>query len=301
MAEAGSAHYEAADRKWAVLVIAGVLMFFGSIGIGKVSAQETGDDIRRSLAKPDTNRQKGQAADRDVLSFGLEYVASPGAGDFFEGYQLLSGPRTSLDSYLMPAVTGRIHISDPLRLLFHISYAGMDFVDIYNVEAGGIPGEPGTGTPIASVVENFSYSVIPVMAGIQYAPVRSQFTTYVGLQGGFGISTGEWTTMIRQQSFGEFYRPQTNEMGSGFVPAIRAFTGMDLRFDRYFAGQSFFRGVYVEAAYLYMPLTRQFFEEVRKVGRGLPTVPSDDGATLNAGGFTLTVGVNMQMHRQGSQ
>ncbi|MEO5931303.1 MAG: hypothetical protein ABIR47_15325, partial [Candidatus Kapaibacterium sp.] len=107
-----------------------------------------------------------------------------------------------------------------------------------------------------------------------------------------------WTTNVRDQTFSLFYRPMTNVKGLGISPAFRIYAGIDLRFDGYFSERSPFRGIFLEGSYLALPVRRNYFAAVRLGGKGLPTVPSEDGATMNLGGLTLTLGLNLQFVRR---
>jgi hypothetical protein len=112
------------------------------------------------------------------------------------------------------------------------------------------------------------------------------------------VVSADWSSTVRQLVPGEFYRPENNLHEVGISPAARIYTGVDLRFDRYLFGTRSVRGIFFEAAYVVLPVTMSFFEEVRHLGRGLPLVPASDEATLVMGGFTVTLGINLQFLRR---
>jgi hypothetical protein len=158
-------------------------------------------------------------------------------------------------------------------------------------------GDSSTGVVVASMEENFSLSVIPAMIGIEYSPIYSQFSSYVGVGFGAAVSSSTWNSVVRRQTPSDFYRPERNLHGFGVVPAARLYTGVDLRFDRYLQSGSPFRGIFLEASFLVLPVAANYFKEIRHQGRDIPVLPAEDNATLNVGGFTISLGVNLQFLR----
>ncbi len=234
--------------------------------------------------------------DLDVVSLGLEFVTSPGEGDFFAGYRQLGGITQQLSGFMMPTASLRIAAWRNLKIVISGSYASAGFVDIYGVRdtLNGTVVRPGG----ASLVEDVSVMAVPVTAGVEFTPIQSQFSSYVGVAVGGALNDVTWSTTTREQTFSEFYRPTTNLKGLGFSPVFRIYAGVDLRFDRYLSGRSAFRGIFLEGSYLMLPVARDYFSAIRSGGRGLPRVPNSDGASMNLGGLTFTLGINLQYARR---
>ena len=229
----------------------------------------------------------------DIISVGAEFTASPGGGDFFEKYERLGGTVQGMDPYIAPVLTGRIVLSDAIRVVVYGSYAHTSFVDPHGVARDSSPEMRGI---TASLVDEFSVTVVPIVAGLEYTPIRSQFTSYLGVLVGGSLATVDWTTTTREVN-GLFYRPSVNSKGLSVGPAARIYTGVDLRFDRNFQARGSIRGIYLEGAFTILPVTRDYFAEVRSQGRGVAGLPADDSATLYVGGLSLTLGINLQFLR----
>ncbi|MCB0710879.1 MAG: hypothetical protein KDD67_00965 [Ignavibacteriae bacterium] len=258
----------------------------------------THSEIIQSLLPRDSTEQAAIDADLDIVSLGFEIVPASGGGTFFDEYPKLFGTTSSLDPYISPTLIGRVRLNDHLRFVVGTSYMGSGFDEIYDAFYFP-PGldEADTVVPVAQLFEQMSISALPIMIGVQYSPIRSQFTSYVGATVGAALVRSKWTTLVRTFDNVQFFRPETNIDDPSFAPAIRLFTGVDLRFDRFFTSKNAFRGIFIEAAYFYLPVSRDYFREIRTIGRKVLLVPSSDDATLNLGGFTITFGVNMQLFR----
>jgi hypothetical protein len=259
---------------------------------GGAAAQPIGD---RPIADSSALAPPSQTPpDLDVISLGMEFVTSPGDGSFFDQYLRLGGKANELSGFVMPAVTIRLASRNALKVVMWGGFAHGSFVDIYGVRDSSEGGRPGS----ASLVEDFTVTAVPVMAGLEYTPIRSQFSSYVGLTAGGAINSVTWTTATQEQTFSDFYRPTTNLKGLSFSPAFRIYAGVDLRFDRYLSGRSPFRGIFLEGSYFVLPVARDYFSAIRSGGRGLPRVPDADRASMNLGGLTFTLGVNLQYARR---
>jgi hypothetical protein len=229
----------------------------------------------------------------DIISLGAEFTASPGAGDFFEKYQGLGGTVEGMDTYIAPVLVGRLVLGESLRVTVFGSYRHTSFVDPHGVAVDTSGEFRGIS---ASLVDEISFTVVPLLAGIEYSPVRSQFTSYVGAAIGAALTNADWTTTTRELT-GVFYRPAVNTKGVSIGPAARIYTGVDLRFDRYFQGRGSIRGIYLEGAFTVLPVTRDYFAEVRTQGKGVAGLPESDSATLYVGGISFTLGLNLQFLR----
>lgn len=273
-------------RIMTVLLAVGIFL---SVTAG-ARAQNTGD--REDAPPADTTRDRSSAPDFDLISAGLEYVPSPQGGDFFKEYPRLGG-EGDLDGYVMPSAMLRFASIGTIRIIVYGALGGGEFTDIYDVR------DSARGdVALASIVEKFSISSIPVLVGVEYSPIREQFTTYVGASAGIAYSSVEWTTSFREHSPMGFSRPATNIRGGAFHPAYRIYAGVDYRFDRNLWSQSPIRGIFLEGSYLGIPIRRDYFAAVRGAGRMLRGAPGADDATLDIGGVTFTMGINLQFVRR---
>jgi hypothetical protein len=236
-----------------------------------------------------------------VITVGFEIVPSPGSGSYFTGYRRLFGATTLLDVAVTPTVVGRLRLTDAVRIVVGSSYLQTGFAEIYDAygfHPTVVDPDPDSVVAVAQIYETMNATAFPLLVGLQWSPIRAQFTSYVGAQAGGAFATASWTTITRPVGGSVYFRPETNVEETVLVPALRLYTGLDLRFDRFFANGKTFRGVYLEAAYLYMPLSLDYFSEIRTIGRGLPVLPPEDNASLNLGGFTVSIGVSLQLRRR---
>ena len=192
----------------------------------------------------------------------------------------------------MPSLMLRLGSSGSLRVVIYGAYAGGELTDLYDVID-----TVGLDRPLASIVETFSITSIPVMVGVEYAPVREQFTTYVGATVGGAYSDAEWTTVVRAVPNSGFARPATNQKGGSFHPAYRIYAGIDYRFDRNLWSQGAVRGIFLEGSYLGIPIRRDYFAAIRNESRGLRVLPGEDDGVIDLGGITFTLGINLQFVR----
>ncbi len=271
-----------------IILIWCALCLYGAVS--DATAQNIGD--REHTDKPaDTGTARSGVRDYDIFSLGLEFVPSPTAGSFFEEYPRLGGTE-KLGGNLMPSLMLRLGSSGHLRWVLYGAYAGGELVDIYDVVD-----TVGVDRPLASIIESFAVTSVPVMVGAEYAPIREQFTTYVGAVAGVAYSSVEWSTLVRSVPNSGFHRPSLNQKGGRFHPAYRLYAGIDYRFDRNLWSQGAVRGIFLEGSYLGIPVHRDYFTAIRKEGRELQNLPSSDDAVIDLGGFTFTVGVNLQFVR----
>ena len=217
-------------------------------------------------------------------------VSSPGDGSFFDQYARLGGLSRQLDASISPTVVLRIPFDDSYRMVGSLGYLRNGFDETHPISQA--PGAEST----TSIVEQFALTAVPVLAGVEVAPIRTQFTTYVGAMVGAAVASVEWTTSVRGSGTnGDYYRPAENVSGTSFGPAARIYAGVDLRFDRFDAdAPGIFRGIYFEGSYLWLPIARAYFHAIRTGARGLPEQPQSDSATLLPGGLALTLGINLQ-------
>lgn len=231
----------------------------------------------------------------DILSFGLDVVPSPEGGDFFDGYRSLGPRRNALPALAAPRLAIRVALPGNIRLAFALSYGNFSINDIYGVIDSSAR---GAADAFGAFVEQFDATFMPVLVGIEYIPVQTQFATYVGAMIGAGPVTVEWKTLTQHESPGFLSRPELNATGVGLEPAARMYVGIDYQFDESMRERGMVRGIFVEGSYLVLPVRRDYFTAVRRQGRGIPTLPSADEATLQLGGVAVTLGLNLQFSRR---
>lgn len=259
-----------------------------------ITAQPNVDARPNARKDPRDTLSRSAYDDRvDVVSLGIEYVASAGGGTFFSEYEKLGGLRNQIGTYAAPTIAGRIAIGDAIRLIVNVSFHSARFADSYNVRLDTSLTVP----PIAGMSEDFSVFAIPIIGGIEYAPIRTQFTSYAGIGAGLAVSKAKWTSSL-QYSNGAYTRPQRNVDDVGLAPALRAYVGVDLRFDRPSESRATFRGIFLEASYLFLPVSRDYFAELRSRGTSGSSGPETDDATLYLGGLSFTFGLNLQVLRK---
>ncbi len=265
-----------------VVVVGIVMCLTGSAWLVAQPSSETGIGI--SSNKPIPN----------ILSLGLEIVPSPSGGSFFSEYARLGTQQKSLEGYAMPTLSLRVQIFESTRFVIHSGFGRNSFTDIYSVLDSTAP----SGGSYSSFVESFKSSAIPILLGLEYVPLETQFTSYAGVGVGIAITSIDWTTSTQLESRGELSRPDFNVSGTGFSPAGRVYAGVDYRFDAAVKERNTLRGIYLEGAYMMIPIKRDFFTAIRRNGRGLPQAPTSDSAVLEFGGVTLTLGVSLQFDRK---
>lgn len=231
----------------------------------------------------------------DLVSFALDVTPSPSGGDFFNAYRLLGPTRTGLPAIISPRLALRLTLSRTTRLVFSVSYGGVEFTDIYSViDSSAPPGTEGYG----AFVEKFDSHFYPIMIGLEYSPVRTQFTTYVGGLVGIAPVDVNWNTLTQRESPGELSRPGLNTSGVELEPAGRLYAGIDYQFDEAIRERGMVRGIFIEGSYLVLPVRRDYFTSVRRQGRGIAALPAADDGTLHMGGATLTLGFSLQFSRR---
>lgn len=232
----------------------------------------------------------------NLLSFGLEIVPSPSGGSFFTEYARLGTEQRSLEGYAMPTLTLRVQIFKSARFVVHSGFGRNSFTDIYSVVDSTAP--TGGGGGYSSFVESFKSSAIPILLGLEYVPLETQFTSYAGASLGIAVTSVDWTTSTQAESRGDLSRPDFNISGTGFAPAGRLYAGIDYRFDAAVKERNTLRGIFIEGAYMVIPIRRDFFTAIRRNGRGLSSPPTTDSAVLEFGGVSVTIGVSLQFDRK---
>lgn len=277
-----------------------LLLLLFPTALAAQTAPEEASDPPVIAERPIVEVRDNWATTLDIISIGGEFIASPGEGGFFESYQRLGGSAGGLDATLAPSVAVRLKLSETLRLVIHTMWISTGFEESYYLSRASdtIMGFAIEGPAFALVEERFSVLAVPLMGGVELRPVTSQFSSYVGASIGAALVSNDWTTEVQDLAPSTYSRPRTNVDGVVFAPVGRLYAGMDLRFDRFFSGQSAFRGIFLEAAYTLIPLRRDYFTEIRRGSRGVDDPPVSDASSISAGGLSITFGVNLQFARR---
>jgi hypothetical protein len=264
------------------------------VAIPSARAQPEVDARPNERETPRDTISRARYSDRiDIMSAGVEFSASPGGGDFFAEYGKLGGEESGLGSYLAPVLKGRLALTDELRVTAYTSLHRASFAEVYDVRRSDDPRVPA----VAGVSEEFSALAVPLVGGIEFAPIRTQFTSYVGAGVGLAVAQTKWQSTVLYTN-GGYTRPQRNTDDFGVAPVARGYAGVDLRFDHGSITKAAFRGIYLEVAYLWMPIARNYFGAVRSQSTGIEEGPGVDDATLYLGGLSFTFGLNLQVLRR---
>ncbi len=232
----------------------------------------------------------------DIVTVGLEVITAPGGGTLFGEYRKLGGAITGFPAIPAPVLSLRFGLTEDFRAVGAGTYFGSSVVDIYDVSRSPEAADStGQGTVVATVVEDFSVKALPLFVGVEFAPVRSQFTSYVGVLAGPVVSSVVWNTTTREQAQAGYYRPAINSDGWEVGVGGKVYAGLDLRFDR--SVQRPIRGMCIEAGFSIVPVRQDVFQPIITRSRGLPKLP-ERSTTLQMGGFTITIGLNFQLLRK---
>jgi len=227
-----------------------------------------------------------QALANGALTIGLELFPSNGGGSFMRSYAMLGTRRQSLPLIVAPAATVHVPLGGSMRLTLHSSYMSSTILDhyvLYDTSGGMLRQSPG-------ISDELSITAVPILAGIDLVSAPAQFGSHIGIEAGLSIANVDWTTTSQGNSGFDFFRPIINTSGISIAPAFRLVAGVTYDFDKARAAQTVIRGLYLEASYLTIPVSRDFFATLRRQGRGF-TPPDEDDATLDLGGPSLTFGL----------
>ncbi len=283
------------------LPVVALLLLSTSYLAAQVSEEEDNRDIplTTSIVGADSSRLRSEVEDYTVVSLRVDLMVTPGSGTFFDSYPLLFGTERELGIAVMPAIGGRGTITDHLRWTMFGSYVGTGMSDIYDGfrllgdSVGGM--RVDTLVPAAQIQEELSVTGFALLGGLEYSPVASQFSSYIGASAGLGFLASSWFTTLRTFGNQTYSRPRINLDDTRVYPAVRLYSGVDLRFDRTDVNRSIVRGVFVEAAWLWLPVTADYFGPIRDLSQNLPLLPQERSATLDVGGFSVGIGINLQL------
>ena len=272
------------------------------LALSTLRAQEPEDDRdlppAASILGADSAAPRGEAEDYGLLGVRLDLIATPGSGPFFDDYRLLFGRSRELDITVMPALGGRFRLSRNLRATVFGSWASSGFSEVYDAyrfpaDTTVLPAD--TLIPAAQIGEDMAIRGFLLLAGLEYSPVPSQFSSYVGASAGVGIIRTTWRSSTRVFGNVAYARPEINVENTRPFPAIRLYSGVDLQFDHAGVNGSIVRGVYVEASWLWLAVTEDFFGPIRRTSQNLPVLPPEEDSRLNLGGFAIGIGLSLQL------
>lgn len=285
----------------ATLLLVALLLLLVALQLPAQPPEEDGRDISltSSISGADSAFPRPEWEDYPVVALRLDLLATPGGGSFFDSYPLLFGGERELDVSISPGVGVRGRISDHLRWTAFGSYLWTGFSEVY--DALSVSTDNGSGLPLdtllpaAQVQEDMSLQGFALLAGVEFSPVSSQFTSYVGASAGAGFISTSWFSTVRPFGTVVYHRPRINVEDTRVSPAVRLYSGVDLRFDYAEVNRSIVRGVFIEASWLWLPVTADYFGPIHDLSQNLPILPQSRSATLDIGGFALGIGVNLQL------
>lgn len=212
------------------------------------------------------------------------------ASEFFQDYQsYLGGPSPTFDAPLgLGAGVSSFQIPD-IGIGIKVAYSRSVVRESYLFTSALDSTRPNQSTS-----QNLTVSVIPVVLTLDYFPLDRQFTTYVGVMAGLGFTSIKWeeglakTTLPGARASGERYDD------SHVSPAVGARAGVSLGWD----GRHDARArpaLFIEASYMFIPLSAPLFKETAKTIPGSPTRLREP-YTVQAGGFGLHLGISVLVH-----
>lgn len=237
----------------------------------------------------------------ELLSFSLEAIPTPTGGSFFDEYSKLGSTLNVMNDAWLPTITMYFDQTENFKISGRLSFNNFKLTDFYVQKARNqnLPVEEDNGTAAASIVENIDVTQVPVLVGVHYLPVRSQYTSYVGAQVGLSANSVKWQTINRSISnLLYLYRPAINVSGVRLSPVARIYTGFELRFDELVSKENPFRGVALEVAYFYLPMKNNYFERIINESKGAYSLPESPDATLQCGGISISLGVTLQFSKK---
>lgn len=235
----------------------------------------------------------------NLLTFSLEFIPSPFGGNFFEEYSKLNPKGLRLKDALLPTLSALFDYNENYKITGRISYYNWNLTDIYNqmVLNNTIPKENDKGSPGLSIVESISGFQIPFLMGLQFSPLRSQYSNYLGVQVGLNISNTNWQTTSRSISNSILSsRPAININGISLDFSYRFYTGFELRFDSIVSNTNPLRGVFLEISYFDLPILRGYFERIINESKGLFNTPSNGITRISTGGISISIGATIQFY-----
>lgn len=147
--------------------------------------------------------------------------------------------------------------------------------------------------PAQGVGQTILMTVIPALLTVDYLPRHRQFTGYVGAGVGLASVDMSWEEYLTPSQEPGARQGGVRYSDHHLVPALMARAGVSLMFDDPFSTETR-AGIYVEAAYEYMPLSVPLMQ---RIAATIPNSPSrlQQPYSVQAGGVVLRVGFQVRV------
>lgn len=148
--------------------------------------------------------------------------------------------------------------------------------------------------PDQSTTQDFTLTVVPAMLTLDYLPTERQFTTYIGVMAGLAFTKIHWT-----ESLSTTTRPGARASGERYdeshvSPSAGIRAGVNLGWDSNADAQAK-PGLFIEASYLFIPVSAPLFANVAETLPGSPARLREPYA-IQAGGFEIHIGISLLVH-----
>lgn len=212
------------------------------------------------------------------------------ASEFFKDYRrYLGGQASTFDAPLgLSAGVSSFQIPD-IGIGLMVSYSRSVIRETYLFTSA-----LDSTRPIQSTSQNMTVSVVPVVLTLDYLPLERQFTTYVGVMAGLAFTSIKWNESLAKTTL-PGARPSGERYDQSHVsPAVGARAGVSLGWDRRYDARVR-PALFIEASYMFIPVSAPLFEETAKTLPGSPTRLRESYA-IQAGGFGLHLGISLLVH-----
>ena len=240
---------------------------------------------------------------RDPVALGLYMgpLYGPTAIDLFDTYNaVLGGPGKDFEASALIGAATRIPAGDYFRISLSLESYSLRFSESYSQEiypeGRGTPDNPRSPVGTRTLSEDMQVRVIPAFLSLEVMPVKSQFQTYAGVGLGAAFGWVFWSEAV-STTWSDDTRSGGLHLDENYVaPAARIYAGTQLGFDEHAQGSSL-HSMFVEARYSFVGASFPFFAAISDQFDP-PIQALDDDYRLNAGGFSLVVGITIEFRQQ---
>lgn len=240
---------------------------------------------------------------RDPVALGLYMgpLFGPTAIDLFNTYNsVLGGPGEEFEASSLIGATTRIPAGEYFRISLSLESYSLRFSESYSQEifpdGRGTPDNPLKSVGTRTLSEDMQVRVIPAFLSLEVMPVKSQFQTYAGVGVGAAFGWAFWSEAV-STSWSDDTRAGGLHLDENYIaPAARIYAGTQLGFDEHAKGSSL-HSMFVEARYSFIGASFPFFSAISDQFDP-PIQALDDDYRLNAGGFSLVVGITIEFRQK---
>ena len=219
---------------------------------------------------------------------GLSYTWGTSALDFFKDYaDVLGGTRREFDTPISGSIRVSRYLDRAHSLGIQTGFTRSTLRENYNYDPVkvAIP-----LAPAQNITQNISVESIPIMVCYDYYPADRQFTTYLGMAAGLGVSRLQWYedltsssklgSRVRGLRFDDWVYHLAAEMRTGISLGFDGSTNSALR-----------SGIRLEVSYRFVPVTAQFMQDVARSFAVAPPERLAQRYTIDLGGIGVHVGI----------